>query len=490
MENQTIISANRKELLGGVLFREKAEFFDPENKKILGMSAKTKILGYETVSGTVKVDLKTTFRLVSRAEDGTFLHDIAETEQTETITDERITPTTRICLFATVTETRKTGGNLEATVDISGWFIAENELTVLNACLPGVYCKTAPFKAEIATALLPSGLTLTYTDESRMNVAGLVDYAVEANVTNVFSGAGSYRVEGDLYIRILAQSDDGQCFSQLFTHTFGTEISDETITPESDVDVAVTVKSAELSLADGDKRLIICDASLSFCGTQSETIEKETIIDAFSPTEEIKVMSEEKVVTEGFCIRSSREKIVGKLSPEGGVNELFGVLDPSVSVSLTTENGSYCLEGVLQADVLYLSNEDRSRGQTAEIPFRIPLAFDARCDAFVLPAVIITNIAAKSRGGEIDLSFEAIVNIKGLSEKTISVVSAIETGAPKEENDFAISLYIVQKGETLWDVAKALNTSEETLLKQNADVPLPLNGGEKVILYRELPFEQ
>ena len=362
MENQTIISANRKELLGGVLFREKAEFFDPENKKILGMSAKTKILGCETVAGAVKVDLKTTFRLVFRAEDGTFRHDIAETEQTETITDERITPTTKICLFATVTETKKNGGNLEATAEVSGWFVIENELNVLNACVPDVYCKTAPFKAETATALAPGGLTLTYTDESRMNVDHLVDYAVEANVTNVFSNAGSYRIEGDVYIRILAQSDDGQCFGQLFTHTFGTEISDDRITPESDVDVDVTVKNAELSLADGDKRMIICDVALSFCGSQSETVEKETIVDAFSPAREITVKSEEKVVTEAFCMRSLREKITGKLSPEGGINELFGVLDPAVSVSLSTENGSYCLEGVLQATVLYLSNEDISRG--------------------------------------------------------------------------------------------------------------------------------
>ena len=490
MENQTIISANRKELLGGVLFRERAEFSDPENKKILGMSAKTKILGFETVAGAVKVDLKTTFRLVSRAEDGTFRHDIAETEQTETITDERLTPTSKVCLFATVTETKKSGGDPEATVEISGWFIADNQLTVLNACVPGVYCKTAPFKAETATALMPGGLSLTYTDESRMNVDHLVDFAVEANVTNVFSGAGSYRIEGDIYIRIFAQSDDGQCFSQMFTHSFGTEISDERITPESDVDIDVTVKSAELSLADGDKRLIICDVGLSFCGAQSETIEKETIVDAFSPTEEITVKSEEKTVTEGFCLRSLREKITGKLTPVGGINELFGILDPAVSVTLSSENGSYCLEGVLQADVLYLSDKDVSRGQTAEIPFRIPLAFDTRCDSFALPSVIITNVAAKSRGGEVDLSFEAIINVKGVSEKQISVVSEIETGAPKEEDDFAISLYIVQKGETLWDVAKALNTSEETLLRQNADVPLPLSGGEKVILYRELPFEQ
>lgn len=490
MENQTNISANRKELLSGVLFRERAEFIDPENKKILGMSARTKILGYETVAGAIKVDLKTTFRLVSRAENGTFSHDTVETEQTETIVCDKIKPTTKISLRADVTETKKTGKSCEATVEVSGWYIVENELTVLNSCLTGICCKTAPLRAENTLLLSPGGLALTYTDETRMNVERLVDYCVKVNVSNVFVNAGSYRIEGDIYIRIFAQSDDGQCFGQLFSHAFSTEIADENITSESDVDIDTYVKSAELSLADGDKRLIISDVSLSFCGAQSLPIETETISDAFSTTHEIVMKKTEETVTEGFCFRSQREKIVGKVTLDGGVNEVFGILCPSVSDSVVTNNGAYNLEGVLQADILYQTGEDVTRGQTVELPFSLNLPLENKCDSQVSAEIIVVNASYKTRGAEVELTFETVVNVKGVSEKTICVMSDIETGAEKEASDVAISLYIVRKGETLWDVAKALNTNEETLLKQNADVPLPLNGGEKVILYRELPFEK
>ena len=68
-----------------------------------------------------------------------------------------------------------------------------------------------------------------------------------------------------------------------------------------------------------------------------------------------------------------------------------------------------------------------------------------------------------------------------------SIIYDVELGAEKEENDFAVSLYIAKEGETLWEVAKALNTDEITLAEQNADVGLPLKGGEKILLYKYLP---
>ena len=131
-----------------------------------------------------------------------------------------------------------------------------------------------------------------------MNVASLLDYCPEVTVSNVYPGSGSYRVEGDIYVRILAQSEDGQCFGQLFSHSFSTEIFDEKITSSSDIDIDATIKSAELSLADGDKRLLILDVNLGFCGCQCENVEAQTVIDAYSIENEIEVKCEEKTINE------------------------------------------------------------------------------------------------------------------------------------------------------------------------------------------------
>ena len=78
-------------------------------------------------------------------------------------------------------------------------------------------------------------------------------------------------------------------------------------------------------------------------------------------------------------------------------------------------------------------------------------------------------------------------NLKGIERQSTQVIADHRAlGAEKEEDDYAICLYVVKAGETLWDVAKALNTDEATLQALNRDVSLPLCGGEKILLYRAL----
>ncbi len=484
MENQTNIVANRKEILDGVLFRKRAEYRNMENKKILGVSAQTRITGYETLSGAVKVDLRTIFRLLFREEDGSFSHDTVEIEETESVVNTKLQSTSFVCLDAVVTSTSHMGSTLQATIEVSGWFIAENEVSLLNACIPGVYCKTEPIKVESTDGICPGGLTLTYTDESRMNIKSLLDYCPKAVITNVFAGSGSYRIEGDVYIRILAQAEDGQCFSQLLTHSFSTEVAEDKISADSDIDVDVSLKSAELSLADGDKRMLICDVVLSFCGSLTKVTETETVVDAYSETNDVVIKKEEVTVNEAFCLRALREKISYKIAPNNGINELFGFLCPSIEASYSSNNGSVAIEGIIETDMLYLSAAEATVGQKAEIPFKVTLPIDYKCESKMQPKITITNITAKLRGGEVDVLVEMLITIKGISDNTLSIVSGMEMGAEKEDNDFAVSLYIVRSGETLWDVAKALNVSEDVLLGQNSDVPLPLQGGERIILYK------
>ncbi|MFA6766684.1 MAG: LysM domain-containing protein, partial [Clostridia bacterium] len=89
---------------------------------------------------------------------------------------------------------------------------------------------------------------------------------------------------------------------------------------------------------------------------------------------------------------------------------------------------------------------------------------------------------------EISLTFETALNVKGASCEETTFLEDIQMGAPKEDNNVAISLYITKEGESLWDIAKSLSTDEQTLLNLNPDIKLPLKSGEKILLYRELKF--
>ena len=78
------------------------------------------------------------------------------------------------------------------------------------------------------------------------------------------------------------------------------------------------------------------------------------------------------------------------------------------------------------------------------------------------------------------------MEIHGSGDREIRYVASYEVVAPKEIPDAAISLYLVGEGETLFDVAKELNSDEEELMALNPELELPLKRGDKVLLYKPL----
>jgi len=65
------------------------------------------------------------------------------------------------------------------------------------------------------------------------------------------------------------------------------------------------------------------------------------------------------------------------------------------------------------------------------------------------------------------------------------VLTGLELGEERILPTSAFSVHIAKNGESLWDVAKALGLTPELVLVQNPGLSLPLNGGERVMAYRQ-----
>jgi LysM repeat protein len=74
-------------------------------------------------------------------------------------------------------------------------------------------------------------------------------------------------------------------------------------------------------------------------------------------------------------------------------------------------------------------------------------------------------------------------------EKTISCIKDIgETSEPIDKSQIpSISIYIVQKGDLLWDVAKRYNTTiEDILSSNNLESSYEIKVGDKIIIEKSL----
>ncbi len=68
----------------------------------------------------------------------------------------------------------------------------------------------------------------------------------------------------------------------------------------------------------------------------------------------------------------------------------------------------------------------------------------------------------------------------------LQFISAITEGQEKEQKNSAISVYISQGGEQLFSLAKSLNVCPEELARTNEDLNFPLDGNERIVIYRQM----
>ena len=488
MDNTILVNANSKEIIKEVLFQETCEINAEQGVKVLGVSARSKITGCESLNGEFRVNVKTTFSVLKRSSEGNYYTEQSDTESSHTVINEAVLPTTKVVLRSSVTECVMSVGatvKCKATVEICGWFVKERVLNYLNSCTPGIYCKSCETKVENVLPISDNKVTLTFTDETRMPLAQIIDFCGYVSIGTVYPATGSYRLDGDVNFRITAITDNGQFLTQSFSHPFSADCIDENITADMHLDMEGILKNLSFTITESDKRIVVSDVSLTIYGIGIEEKEVSSVCDVYCTTNEIKVDSSIQTVNSHFCLRSVREKATANISI-GSVSEVLTVTNPMLSVSGTRNADGVTVEGIVQTTVVY-ADGDEIKSCEAEIPYVSTIGADYVCESIFAPEVTVTAINARPRGGaEIEINVELFVIVRGVRSTECMVIGGLEIGDKKEEDDFAISLYIVKQGETLWEVAKALNTDEETLTSQNSDIELPLKGGEKIILYKPL----
>ena len=481
------VNSNSKEIFGEITFGESCIFDVADGEKIICAAARSSVNSYEALNGEFRVSVKTIFSAVFFGED----YEVKErtVESVKTVTGDGITPASIGVFCATTSDCAVSkSGKASANVTLSGYYIKENVISYLNNEIEGIHCRTMQSTVENVVTFL-SSLSLTHSDEARMPVKKILDCHPIVTVNNIYPAEGSFRVEGELNVRIVALTDNKEFLTQTFTHPFGTEVGMEACSPDKNIDVEGTVTKCELTLTDGDARIIISDTEIAFLSTFTEKKEINGVIDCYSTDVEITAEYSSANIASAFCIRSVKGKAVGVVACDSEITELYCAIYPNANASAVIRDGGVYIEGLLNANILYSDENNLPASINAEIPFSIEMDKESLCSDALLPTVVVSGTSVRLKTGrDVEISADLYATLRGSVKTDLRLISAVTRGDKKPEDDYAISLYIVKPNEDLWDVAKALNTDEDTLLKLNPDLKLPLAGGEKVLIYKELLF--
>lgn len=291
----------------------------------------------------------------------------------------------------------------------------------------------------------------------------------------------------------------GDNASDIMTHhhlfDFSTEVALDGLNENSIINNQISILYNEIKVSSTEEEgglLVNVYIPLLYNGYVFNKNTMQVIDDLFSAKNYLSVTSEN---FDSFCGNTPikfKDNISGSasiLETSPFIDEILGICTNNIVLASSKIMGDKLfVEGIANATVVYFTKESSTiTSVQIEMPFSVEEKVDGKEGNVV--TICLNNVTARSkRGKEIEVSAELCVyaDISSVSEETI--ISSVVVGDEKPCDDCTLYIYMVKKGQTVWDIAKEMNVSEDVVLEQNEGVELPLKGGEKLVIYRPKIF--
>ncbi|WP_055071499.1 DUF3794 and LysM peptidoglycan-binding domain-containing protein [Clostridium massiliamazoniense] len=240
----------------------------------------------------------------------------------------------------------------------------------------------------------------------------------------------------------------------------------------------------------GENRIIDVDVCVENSVLVTKMEEMEVIDDAYSPRKNIEITKEKLKVNTPLGEGHSEFIVKDNIYLDNDDAEpvyIMNIRGEVISLESKIVNGNVIIDGILKADVIYKSNNERlCLGKVeGEIAFNsmieIPRADETMiCDIKANLENIQGNIEANTIAVKAVLDLNAKVSF---TEEKEYVKDISENEEEKIDKKASIIIYIVQPGDTMWNLAKKYRTSIADICKVNSlEVSDEIKEGEKLII--------
>ena len=330
----------------------------------------------------------------------------------------------------------------------------------------------------------------TITDEFEIDfaVSEVLYYGANAYLNSVISGLGRIIVEGEavLTVKALPIELNNDIIKERRVIPFRYEIEDENAFTDMDAFAFVSVSATNVKIYADESRgksTVTADICLSFVGEVASKEKASLVLDAYAVgcncelkrgQIELKSFGEQKLIT---------EKVIREASSVEDGSRIITTLGEGLTVtSAEREGNGYAVEGIVKTDVVFRNADNGTSCEKVEIPFSISVNEREEISSLSLS---LSNLNARIKNGVIELEVEIKLAYMSIISQKYDFIEEITQIEEKLDGDSAIFVYSPTEGDDLWEVAKTLKVREDEILRYNPELSFPLNGNERVVIYRQ-----
>ncbi|MSU00594.1 DUF3794 and LysM peptidoglycan-binding domain-containing protein [Tissierella pigra] len=237
---------------------------------------------------------------------------------------------------------------------------------------------------------------------------------------------------------------------------------------------------------EGELKVLDLEAKIRVSGLAYSENEKKLIVDAYSTREKINIEKEEVNLVENIKNIIHKENIVKDLSSYR-IREIYDLTAyPSVIDSRFVDE-EFIIEGILMVQGIYLDDTTEDINTLREeVPYKYYLSLEEKNPDLVSEVSLdLETIRANISKDMFVIEASVKHNIKINRMRSLSLIKSLEeTGEIiDKKNRPSITIYIVQRNDKLWNIAKRYNTTIEEILQANDNInPNNIMAGEKIII--------
>ena len=312
----------------------------------------------------------------------------------------------------------------------------------------------------------------------------------KAIVSNVDNSDGKLVVTGQAEVSLIYTSE-GVVSTKNFNIPFAQELAvkDENL----QACISASVKDSRLVIEglEGDNTFKI-NLTIALQGFVMQAQSVNAIVDLYSPTNTLDLGMEKVSFDRQDGVMRFEEHISGSVGVENTDDTIKSILSCIVTQNtlsnLVAMDGALIAEGVLNTSVIYDTEEGMTKCMQVELPYS--LQFDAEkvnAGTMLCGNAVATDCSYKvKRDREVEITSNIVISVCAMTGIQNTVIKSVEEGEEIKANNNAISIYLPDKGESIWQVAKTLGMSIESIKEQNPDLDALMSGEERIVIYREI----
>lgn len=359
---------------------------------------------------------------------------------------------------------------------------------------------------EVAVSTLLCAQTESFGESFELelgkNVARVLDCGTSVALNNTTVSNGQVVVDATIVNTLVYETldDNHTLANRVIAYDFKQTFDGSSLDDDCTVFANISIMSDKLQVVCEDvegNMLVHIDypMSVQYVAVGSKSI--RSLSDAYSTTNEISIERAPQGVISVVGNVHNTEKIDTNVTLEKDTQTIEKVYSYNINnIDLTKliADGEWVLvEGVAYCNIVFQSydRETELNGNSsivAEIPFATKLQLgDLQADDVLLGKASPVSVDVRiKRSQELDIIAELQFDVSAIRNQSVDIVRDIEIGEEKTPNTNALSIYLVQKGKTYWDIAKQLSVNVDELQFQNEDIALPSDKVEKLVYYRQL----